>query len=157
MNLPNGITGFYNLKKNQPPKVDGKQFKQLCFAIITRNGGKVLEFKEPQYPMNFYDVEVKIFNKDYHILLNEYYPYLVFASSVNCGKIIYVDEPQLSRDFIPYYKVLSVSVLNKPLNIKETNGMIVLENNNKLNSAELDQISYWKPKTIGDIVYNFWD
>ena len=59
MKLPNGITGFYHSKNNQPPKVDGKQFNQVCFAITTQNGGKVLEFREPQYPMNFYALKLR--------------------------------------------------------------------------------------------------
>ncbi|MGG1680315.1 hypothetical protein ACIFOT_32175 [Neobacillus sp. NRS-1170] len=33
MKLPNGVTGFYE-KPNEPPKIDEKQFKKLCFNII---------------------------------------------------------------------------------------------------------------------------
>ena len=27
----------------------------------------------------------------------------------------------------------------------------------QLNRAEIKQIAYWKPKRMGDIVFNFWD
>ena len=54
MKLPNGVTGFSDSEANKPPKVDGKLFKQLCFDLAARNGGKVLEFSTPQYPANFY-------------------------------------------------------------------------------------------------------
>jgi hypothetical protein len=155
--LPNGVTGFYDSKHNQPPKIDGKQFKQLCFTVITGNGGKIMTFKEPQITANFFDAEVKVSNKHMHILLNAHYPFLAFASFVNFGNIEFIDAPQLYRDFSPYYKVLSVYEINKPLVIKEVNGTIVLENDNELNSAELKQLAYWKPKRIGDVVFNFWD
>lgn len=27
----------------------------------------------------------------------------------------------------------------------------------ELNSAELEQIAYWKPETVGQIIFNYWD
>lgn len=53
MKLPNGVTGFYDTKHNKPPMIDGKQFNQLCFSLINRNGGKMLDFKEPKTAANF--------------------------------------------------------------------------------------------------------
>lgn len=47
--------------------------------------------------------------------------------------------------------------LNDPLYIKESTAQIILENDNELNSAELEQIAYWKPKSVGEVIYNFWD
>lgn len=39
MKLPNGITGIYNSDAIKPPSVNGKQFKQLCYEIVSCNGG----------------------------------------------------------------------------------------------------------------------
>jgi hypothetical protein len=157
MKLPNGITGFYNSKNNQPLKVDGKQFKQVCFTITTQSGGKVLEFKEPQYPINFYDVEVKVFDNHFHILLNEHYPYLAFASVVEFGKINFIDVPELLKQFSSFYKVLDVKELNEPLVLKLGSKKGILQNDNDLNSAELEQVAYWKPERIGEVIFNYWD
>jgi hypothetical protein len=33
IHFPNGITGFYHTEKNQPSKVDGKQFKHLSLLL----------------------------------------------------------------------------------------------------------------------------
>ncbi|WP_260288953.1 hypothetical protein [Peribacillus aracenensis] len=157
MKLPNGVTGFYNAKHNKPPTIDGKQFKQQCFSIIKRNNGKVLEFIEPQFATNFLNVEVKVFNKHLHILLNEHYPFLAFASFVDFENIIFIDEPELSKQFSPFYKVLGMEELNEQLYIKEGTGKIIFKNDNELNSAELEQIAYWKPKSTGEVIFNFWD
>ncbi|HWO95856.1 MAG TPA: hypothetical protein VNM45_05895 [Bacillus sp. (in: firmicutes)] len=157
MKFPNGITGFYNSKNNKPPKVDGKRFKQVCLTIINRSGGKVLKFKEPQYPMNFYDAEVKVFNKHFHILLNEHYPYLAFASVVEFGKINFIDVPELLKQFNSFYKVLGVKELNEPLAFKLDSKKGIIQNENDLNSAELEQIAYWEPKRIGEVIFNYWD
>lgn len=146
MKLPNGITGFYE-QLNEPPKIDRKQFKQLCFSIIKNNGGTVLEFKTPKEETNFFDVEVNVFNKHFHILLNAHYPLLAFASIVNFGEINFIDEPQLNKEFIPFYSVLGTKELNEPF----------LQKDNELNNGELKQISYWNPKSIGDVIFNYWD
>lgn len=156
MKLPNGITGFYNRENNNPPKVDGKQFKQVCAANVNRCGGKVLEFKEPQYPMNFYDTEVKVFNKQFHILLNEHYPYLAFASVVEFGKIHFIDVPEL-KQFSLLYHVLSVKELYEPLVFKPGSKKGTLQNDHDLNDAELEQVAYWEPKRIGEVIFNYWD
>lgn len=157
MNLPYGVTGFYDPKENPPPFIDGKPFKQLCFTVITSNGGKVINFIEPQIGTNFFEVEIQVFNKHMYILLNAHYPFLAFASSVDFGNVIFIDVPQLYNEFSPYYRVMSVHELNEPLLMKEVKGKIVVENENELNDAELKQIAYWKPQKIGDVVFHFWD
>lgn len=157
MKLPNGITGFYNSSNNPPPKVDGKQFKEICFTITTQSGGKVLDFKEPQYPMNFYDVEVNFLKKHLHILLNKYYPFLAFASAVEFGKINFIEIPDLKIQFSSFYKVLDAKELNEPVVLLLGNKKDILQNDNELNKIELEQIAYWKPEKIGDIVFNFWN
>lgn len=150
MKLLNGISGFYDSEADTPPQVDGKQFKQLCFDFIYRNGGKVIDFSTPQYPVNFYNAEIKIFDSRLYILLNEHYPYLAFASAVKPRNIEFIDEPVLFEHFCYTYKVISTVELNEPIS------KISIENN-ELNSAELKQIAFWKPETVGQILFNYWD
>ncbi|MFF2879036.1 hypothetical protein ACFVR2_22335 [Gottfriedia sp. NPDC057991] len=147
MILLNGITGFYE-KQNVPPNTDGMQFKKLCFSIINQNKGTILNFRESQVATNFFAMEVKVSNKYFYILLNAHYPFLAFASAVNFGEINFLDVPQLKEEFSPFYIVLSTSELNEPL---------ILKSENKLNSAELKQIAYWKPNRIGEVLFNHWD
>ncbi|MEH6944144.1 hypothetical protein [Bacillus sp. JJ722] len=118
MILPNGITGFCNSVENQPPKVDRQQFKQLCYDIVIHSRGKIVDFKEPEYPMNFYSVYVHLFNKNFYILLNEHYPFLAFSSSVEFGNIRFIDLPNFSEQFTPFYKVLHTGELSLPLTMR---------------------------------------
>ncbi len=150
MKLPNGITGFYDLKVNPPPQVDGKQFKQLCFDIASRNNGKVIDFITPQYPSNFYYAHVEIVGNQFYILLNEHYPYLAFASVVEFGNVKFINRPVLCEELSFFYRVIGKDELNVHFNqnlLKQT----------ELNSVELEQISYWKPETVGQIIFNYWD
>jgi len=146
MRLPNGITGFHDSNHTKPSQMDFKQFKQLCFTVMLIEGGKVIEFNEPEYPRNFFETEIEIFNSKLHILLNEHHPYMAFASSVDFTDIIYLDEPRLSNEFSKYYKVLSVEELNSPIS-KESD----------FSNSEIKQLDYWKPKKVGDMIFNFWD
>jgi hypothetical protein len=44
-----------------------------------------------------------------------------------------------------------------PIIIKKLNGKIVVSNKNNLNDAEIKQINFWNPNTIGEVLFNFWD
>jgi hypothetical protein len=156
MKLPNGITGFFE-KQNEPPIVDDKLFKQICFNLIKNNGGRILEFKHPKANTNFFDVEVSIFNKHFHILLNAHYPVISFASLVTPGEIDFIDEPQLYIEFSPFYTVLRKEELNESIIINSDSKTYTIQIDNEMNSAELKQIAYWKPERIGFVIFNHWD
>ncbi|NGY80021.1 hypothetical protein F6Y02_36755 (plasmid) [Bacillus megaterium] len=53
------------------------------------------------------------------MLLNAYYPFLALASTVEFQHINFIDDPALSKDFMPFYKVLSKEELSEPLNIRK--------------------------------------
>ncbi len=150
MELSSGITGFFNSKINKPPQVDEKQFKQLCFAFVLDNKGRIIKFHSSQNVTNFYYAQVEIRGIGFYILLNKHYPYLAFASVIELENIQFIDIPVSSNPFAPFYKVLDTYNLN--LSIEP-----FLQGENTLNSAELKQISYWKPKTMGQVIFNYWD
>jgi len=150
MILPNGVTGLYDSKANKPPQVDGKLFKQLCFDFGSRNRGKVINFYTPQYPSNFYYVQVEIGGNSFYILLNEHYPFLAFASEVEYGNIKFINRLVANEPLSSFYRVISTGELYIPVNQE-------LIKYSELNSAELEQIAYWKPETVGHILFNYWD
>ena len=75
---------------------------------------------------------------------------LLFASDHEYRNITFIDAPTLHAHFSPFYQVLEKKALNKPLNLS-------LAMKTKLNKAELKQIEYWKPESIGQIIFNYWD
>ncbi|MFP7736181.1 hypothetical protein ACLHDF_22800 [Priestia aryabhattai] len=157
MNLPNGITGFYSSIENKPNEINENHFKDRCFNVVRKNGGRILEIDELNFTTNFLKVKVNIFNREIHVLLNAYYPFLALTSTVEFRYINFINDPVLSKNFMPFYKVLSKEELNEPLDIRKRKGKLSLENKNKLNSSELEQLFYWKPKTVGEVIFNFWD
>ena len=157
MILPNGVTGFYSAKHNKPPTIDEKQFKQNCFSLISSIDGEILEFKGPQVDTNFFDVKAKISNKHMHMLLDVHYPFMTFANEVEYGKIAFINEPELDKLFGSIYNVLGTKELNEPAILKLGSKQTILQNENDFNKDELKQVAYWKPKTIGEIIFNYWD
>lgn len=97
---------------------------------------------------NFYFAEVQIKESRFFILLNRYYPYIAFATQIEFGNIQFVDKPYLEEYFAPFYQVLKVKELNTPFDPIE---------NTQLNCAELEKIAHWKPQTIGEVIFNYWD
>ena len=149
MMLPNGITGFYEPGSHKP-QIDRPLFKQIGYSALSRHGGNIIEFHAPQYPANYYDVHAEMSGSPFFILLNEHYPFLAFASAVEYGNIQFMDIPALHEDFSPFYRIMSKAELCKPFNLSLTRDY-------EIRSAELEQITYWKPETIGQIIYNYWD
>ncbi len=153
--LLNGITGFHCREEDKPPNVNGEKYKSLCFSLARLIDEKVIAFTDPQYPTNFYKVKL---SNDIYILLNAHYPYISFATFVEYGKVVFINESTLYKAFSSSnYRVLTTTELNKPLRLFAKSGQVIIENGNNLNEAELSQIKQWRPKTIGEIIYNFWD
>ncbi|GED15837.1 hypothetical protein [Aneurinibacillus migulanus] len=158
MNLSCGITGFYDVKHKQPPGINGNEFKKICHSVAMITNGKMVHYKEPSETItSFYEAKLTVIDKEIYVLLNAYYPILAFASSVEYFNIMFIDEPSLVEHFSLYYNVISSDELNEPLLYKEKGGNLIIRNKNNLNNAELEQIRYWQPQTVGKVAFNFWD
>lgn len=143
--LPNGITGFRDLKDPYIPEQEKRIFQRLCYSIATRHHCLVLSFDLDLASKNFYSAEIKTERGRFYLLENAYYPWIAFAKSYNFTKIKFIENPFSITD--AGICVLTLSELQQDWH------NIVGE----LNKAELKQIEYWKPNTVGDIIFNFWD
>lgn len=143
--LPNGITGFRDLKDPYIPEQEKRIFQRFCYSIATRHHCLVLSFDFDLASKNFYSAEIKTEKGRLYLLENAYYPWIAFAKSYNFTKIKFIENPFSITD--SGICVLTLSELQQDWH------NIVGE----LNKAELKQIEYWKPNTVGDIIFNFWD
>ena len=143
--LPNGITGFRNLKDPYIPEQEKRVFQRFCYSIATRYHCEVLSFDLDLASKNFYFAEIKTEQGRFYLLENAYYPWVAFAKNLDFTEIEFVESPFNLTD-------PSANVLTLP-ELEQSWHDIVGE----LNKAELEQIKYWKPNIIGDIIFNFWD
>lgn len=147
MILPKGITGFGGVDTAPPPHLDEKAFCQMCYFIAMENGGTVTELDTDTYPRNFYSAKLSRYDDAVFILQNIHYPYIAFAQWDAASRFILISPPdwlQLSDDPV---RVLSPNELNQ-----DWHGLC-----EELSPEELEQIRYWNPQTVGEIVFNTWD
>ncbi|MEH7180105.1 hypothetical protein [Neobacillus vireti] len=93
-----------------------------------------------------------------YILLNAAYPFFAFASKVEYMTIEFMDHQELANEIIALnkdYRVLTTSELHEP--IQPDGRKYLLRNENTLNKDEIQNILYWKPQTVGEVIYNYWD
>ncbi|MEK4229321.1 hypothetical protein [Solibacillus sp. FSL H8-0538] len=158
MILLNGVSGFIgNAAFDTDLEVIGAECKKHCYSIIDNLGGEVLTWNELEVGRNYYYVQVKVFDECLYILLNAMYPFIAISSSAAPGGLDYIDHEQLWKGFSLHYHVLRADELNELLVIKEVKDTNFVENNHQLSEAEFYNIKYWRPKTVGDIVFNYWD
>ncbi|MED4015149.1 hypothetical protein [Sutcliffiella cohnii] len=121
-----------------------------------------MSYREPVVAQNYYYAEVSLSNEDgLYILLNSIYPFIAFTTSPVPFNMTFVDQKQLratiNQLYGEVYRVLHPVELDEPLRLKEAKGGLVVLNENTLNKWDIYNIKYWKPKTVGEVVFNYWD
>lgn len=147
MILPRGITGFWGTDTAPPPHLDEKAFCQMCYSIAMENGGTVAELDTDTYPRNFYSFQIRRHDNAIYILQNVHYPYAAFVQRDAFGGFVLTGQPEWLRLPIGSVHFLSLAELNR-----DRSGLC-----GELSPEELDQIRYWNPQTVGEIIFNTWD
>ena len=146
--LFNGITGLSNIRQmrganlQQQDKID---FKRICYSI---NKAEVIGFDFDLIAKNYYVAEIKHNEEMVYLLLNAYYPYLAFSHNQDKFSLNFTMNRELETIFKDYYEILSPDQLNAGISIDELD---------KLGHTEKDQVIYFNPRRIGDVIFNYWD
>ncbi len=143
MILKRGITGFFDVQNEPLKELDLKAFKQVCYSARI-DSLSLKQVCSPKYT-NYYYAHFGNGKKDLYVLLNKIYPIVAFTDSFTFEKR-FIDIPESSALFWDYEIPGAVS-LNSAF----------AYNDHELSEAELQQIRYWKPVSVGNIVFNDWD
>lgn len=147
MILLRGITGFGSINTLPPLFLDEKAFCRMCHALARENGGAVTEVDTDTAIRNFYSAKVSRYGQSVFLLQNIHYPYAAFAQRDTSDGFIWISQPEWLR--LPEIPV-------RFLNLAELNqswrGLC-----GELAPEDLEQIRYWNPQTVGEIVFNTWD
>ena len=153
MKLPRGATGFRHVDEAPLPETDFAKFKRSCYEVTRLLAGQVrLIEKHPDVTANYYRAELDTPYGAVSVLLNAIHPILSFAKPVKEGEceFEFVDVPLLSQAF---ESVCDYTIMQAV----ELNARADAETYELLGRVELEQIKYWKPKSVGAILFNFWD
>lgn len=147
MILPRGITGFGSINTDPPLFLDEKAFCRMCHALAQENGGAVTEVDTDTAIRNFYSAKVSRYDQSVFLLQNIHYPYAAFAQRVASGRFVLTQQPEWLQLPEGSVRFLSPSEL-----IRDWHDLC-----GELSPEALEQIHYWNPQTVGEIVFNTWD
>lgn len=147
MILPRGITGFGSINTNPPLFLDEKAFRRMCHALARENGGAVTEVDTDTAVRNFYSAKLSRYDQSVFLLQNIHYPYAAFAQRDASGRFVLTQQPEWLQLPESPVQFLSSDKLNQDWHSLR----------GELSPEELDQIHYWNPQTVGEIVFNTWD
>jgi len=152
MKLPAGITGFYPSTVPTPLCTDEKMFTTYCFVAARHQGGHIIKVNSFSNMSNYYAYRVESHNVSCVALLHHHFPLLAFSVIDETGKMTFTDEPVLVPFFEDEYTILTSSILHLPID-----DIFRKEHQDVLYKDEWQQINYWKPTNIGELIFNLWD
>ncbi len=144
--LRRGITGF-----DTAEEVDVATFKKAVYHAAHKAGATVvLTIVGDSVTPNFHQTEIQIGERSIAIICNRSFPVVAFVRTpVEMDEVHPIDLVEFVdpvRDF--GFDVATPVELNRPIAPSD------LE---VLGDRELEQVKYWKPKRIGQLVFNWWD
>src|SRR5262249_31278024 len=145
-------TGFRDVNDPPLPACDFKAFHGHCITAARLLGGRVRSFEAPgnQISTNFALAVLELPTAPVAVLLNAHFPLIAFAEQPARGEasLRFIDLPPLAEVFHGYapYQVLTASELAKPVTPEECR---------QLAPGEQRQLRYWRPRRVGDVVFNF--
>ena len=153
MELPRGITGFRHVSDPPLPVCDLAAFRGHCFAAARALKVRVArKIGTSEVEPNFAYVVLELRNRPIAVLLNRHFPVVAFAEPLVEGEafVRFSYVPELGEAFREFgvYEVADESVLTESLKP---------EHLQRLAPAEREQIRYWKPRQVGEVMFNFWD
>jgi hypothetical protein len=154
VDLWRGITGFWDTDDPPLPASDFETFSQHCHIAARSLGGTVRVVQTPssQASVNFAEVILETRDGAIVVLLNAHFPIVAFARAREKGEMRFhfVDVPAVATLFKTFgsYEVLTSMQARKPL---------TPDDSLQLGRAEIKQLRYWQPRTIGEVVFSFWD
>jgi hypothetical protein len=149
--LPRGITGFFD-RLESPHALEAKAFKVACYLVARMEGGSVESLVFDRLARSYYAATIRTKTDHASVLCNAMYPYLAFVPPGAFGftDLEFVAPVRLASAFASMTEF-------QPLDadwLRDDPRPGLLAN---LAEAELEQMKYWKPQRIGDIIFNYWD
>jgi hypothetical protein len=154
MNLSRGITSFFNWdERGAIPEFAFAEFKRIVFAVATNQRLEVSRLTERSVTPNFH--AARLIDSEMSILLlgHATYPLIAFAKPVNTDatQMRFVDCSRIAIEMQNLFSDVTIAATN------ELNRELTESDKPLLDAIEREQIEYWKPSTIGEVVFNWWD
>jgi hypothetical protein len=153
--VPRGASGFRHHKAAPLPETDPRAVAAFSHALARNVGGTVEQIIPPPLTSTFYSVILACGQPDARrvtALFHRHLPLLALASHPPRGldDLSIIDDTAVSGAMPDDagFRLLTSAQLAVPVTHADLS---------QLSAAELKQIASWKPKTIGEVLFNLWD
>ena len=141
---------------SREPQIEKKrEITTTLYAIARQCGWVIGDFHWRTYPMSFYWAEVRVSDRKFAILIEEASPVVALSSTVpHYFNLAFFDDTafvEAARHLQAPFVVLAASELAKPLS--EMDRAFVAQ----LSAQHERDLKYWKPDTVGAVIFNWWD
>lgn len=143
--LKRGITGFYEKCDSCLNETDFREFRRICYLLQTATDFKIKSTVNTEYA-SYFSAEFTDGKSKIYFLLNKYFNVGGFTDNLIFGDKIFTDI-NLDGNYLTECEIVPAVVLNSAFS----------ETKHDLSKCELEQVKYWKPFSVGNIIFNEWD
>lgn len=151
MRLPRGATGFWHASDPPAGMTNLRELTRVIHDAARRTGGQVQGVVSADPGRSFHAFVLAYPDRRLiavgHVLL----PLLALAQPPGEDAVLsFVDDAAVVRSLAVYepYRLMCPAELSMP---------VARADLSDLATAEVDQIRYWNPATVGDLLFNSWD
>jgi hypothetical protein len=150
MILPRGVTGFVD----EPlPSVDFRAFKAVCHEVARRLGGTVVKAEscKGEVTPNFHTALMNLPARSVEVICNQWFPLVACIAPFDGNwELSYLDVPGMAN----FIEETGTFKMQSRAEMEARVEPAVVSN---LAENEITQMRYWRPRRVGDVVFNFWD
>lgn len=148
--LERGSTGFCPFDDLSVPEVDPGACRTAWYAAARAARGRDVGFTDRTYPRNFHHATLDDHDGTHCALFHAHHPLIAFVREQRSWYTDeFVDPPEWAVVLGGHgFTVLTASRLLLPLRKADTSA---------LTTGEREQIRYWRPDTVGEVLFNSWD
>ena len=151
MRITAGITGFRQAHDDELTRVNYSAFRRLAYAFAQHMGATVQEVEKDGTARSYYAANV-VSDQSRTLLCNAYQPIISWSTNALHSHFDphFIDLPQTHVVLASFSNFYTVSA-------EELNAPVSHQNLSTLNAVEQAQVAYWKPPTLGALIFNCWD
>ncbi|GAA1292138.1 hypothetical protein Psi02_49370 [Planotetraspora silvatica] len=148
--LPRGATGFRDRGTEPLPLTDTRGFASVCYEAARLVGARVLEIAPPGVTPSFHTAVMKCGELTVGVLGHMHLPFIAIAE-VPTGGVVFIDGCDDLEEALRAsgaFRLLTRDELETPIGLIDTSD---------LDTAERNEIGFWKPANLGELLFNYWD
>ena len=149
-----GVTGFFNQDaRGTIPEFTFAEFRRVVLPVAASLRLRVSNLAERGVTPNFHSALTSAGERPLTILGHSAYPIVAFAEPAedHIHQLRFADCEPITRQLRLMFPEVSVATADELAHRLTPTDLA------QLDVAERQQIKYWKPTTVGELAFNWWD